>query len=110
MSKPRPVRIQLKRAKGWDAHAAAGNGLPIAYVHRPLIYANPFRFPNGNRAAQARAVRCFETALVGGRLPFTVDDVRRDLRGNNLGCFCRLDEPCHADVLLRIANKWSPTR
>lgn len=26
------------------------------------------------------------------------------LRGKNLSCWCGLDEPCHADVLLRLAN------
>ncbi|WP_246839785.1 DUF4326 domain-containing protein [Pseudarthrobacter sp. NIBRBAC000502771] len=28
-----------------------------------------------------------------------------DLRGKNLACFCRLDAPCHADVLLELANR-----
>ena len=27
-----------------------------------------------------------------------------DLRGKNLACWCPLDAPCHADVLLRLAN------
>lgn len=27
------------------------------------------------------------------------------LRGKNLACFCALDQPCHADVLLEIANR-----
>jgi O-succinylbenzoate synthase len=26
------------------------------------------------------------------------------LRGRNLACWCRLDRPCHADVLLDLAN------
>lgn len=26
------------------------------------------------------------------------------LRGKNLMCFCPLDQPCHADVLLELAN------
>lgn len=26
------------------------------------------------------------------------------LRGKNLACFCALDQPCHADVLLELAN------
>lgn len=30
---------------------------------------------------------------------------RAELRGKNLACFCPLDQPCHADVLLEIANK-----
>lgn len=28
-----------------------------------------------------------------------------ELRGKDLACFCPLDQPCHADVLLRLANK-----
>lgn len=27
------------------------------------------------------------------------------LRGKNLACWCALDKPCHADVLLKIANQ-----
>jgi hypothetical protein len=27
-----------------------------------------------------------------------------ELRGKNLACWCSLDRPCHADVLLRLAN------
>lgn len=28
-----------------------------------------------------------------------------ELKGKNLMCFCSLDKPCHADVLLKIANR-----
>ncbi|MGE7207485.1 DUF4326 domain-containing protein [Sphingomonas sp. NPDC019816] len=28
-----------------------------------------------------------------------------ELRGKNLACWCPLDQPCHADVLLELANK-----
>lgn len=34
---------------------------------------------------------------------YRVDAIRR-LRGKNLACFCKLSEPCHADILLEIAN------
>lgn len=27
------------------------------------------------------------------------------LRGRDLVCWCRLDHPCHADVLLEISNR-----
>jgi hypothetical protein len=27
-----------------------------------------------------------------------------ELRGRDLACWCPLDEPCHADVLLEVAN------
>jgi hypothetical protein len=30
--------------------------------------------------------------------------VRQVLRGKDLACWCPLDQPCHADVLLEIAN------
>ena len=40
------------------------------------------------------------------------EDLRRrilervgELRGKNLACFCSLDQPCHADVLLELANE-----
>ena len=34
----------------------------------------------------------------------TVDDIRNELRGHDLACWCPLDQPCHADVLLELAN------
>jgi hypothetical protein len=27
------------------------------------------------------------------------------LRGRDLACWCKLDQPCHADVLLELANR-----
>jgi Domain of unknown function (DUF4326) len=36
--------------------------------------------------------------------PPTIDSVRTELRGKNLACFCAIDQPCHADVLLELAN------
>ena len=46
----------------------------------------------------------FRRALVAGELGFGVDDVRRELAGLDLACWCAPDEPCHADVLLTLAN------
>lgn len=31
--------------------------------------------------------------------------LRMELRGKHLACWCPLDQPCHADVLLRVANE-----
>lgn len=31
--------------------------------------------------------------------------IRAGLAGKNLACWCPLDQPCHADVLLEIANE-----
>jgi hypothetical protein len=30
-----------------------------------------------------------------------------EIRGKDLACWCPLDQPCHADVLLEIANSKS---
>lgn len=37
--------------------------------------------------------------------PPTTKEIKAALRGKNLACFCPPDKPCHADVLLRIANR-----
>jgi hypothetical protein len=31
--------------------------------------------------------------------------ITRELRGTNLACWCQPDERCHADLLLKIANR-----
>jgi hypothetical protein len=51
------------------------------------------------------AVRRYRADLLAGRLRITVDDVKRELAGRDLACYCRPDELCHADVLLAIANE-----
>lgn len=38
------------------------------------------------------------------RLKFNESDLA-PLRGKDLACFCPLDQPCHADVLLELANR-----
>ena len=41
----------------------------------------------------------------GRFLRVTADDIRRELAGKDLVCWCPLNRPCHADVLLEIANE-----
>ncbi len=52
-------------------------------------------------ADNAMAVQFFSRLMATGfcqqRLP--------ELRGKNLACWCAIGEPCHADVLLELANK-----
>lgn len=114
--KLRPTRIQLSRRPGWRKPAGA------VVVSRPTRWGNPYKldaykFQNGDgtpaawdeKTARELAIRDFEGALaVGGILPFTVADVRRELAGKVLACWCRLSAPCHADVLLEIANEREP--
>ena len=90
-------RIQRQRKKGWV------KPLNTVNVTRPSKWGNPFKVGNGLTADGA--VRLYRANLEAGLLSITVEDVRRDLKGQDLMCFCPLDQPCHADVLLEIANK-----
>jgi hypothetical protein len=36
-------------------------------------------------------------------------DALGELRGKNLACWCKPGEPCHADVLLELANPKGPS-
>jgi len=45
------------------------------------------------------------SASPSGRfLRVTPAEVRTHLRGKDLACWCKLTDPCHADVLLALAN------
>lgn len=57
--------------------------------------------------AQNVAVDLFEAAVHEARARNArgIIDWLRPLHGHNLACWCRDDEPCHADVLLRLAGK-----
>lgn len=48
-------------------------------------------------------------AAWGSRSPVrvTADDVRRELAGKDLACWCPVGQPCHGDVLLEVANSWA---
>ena len=91
-------RVQLSRRAGWRKPAGA------VVVARPTRWGNPFRVTN--EGTRADAVAAFEQALAVGDpiLGFTTEDVQRELAGRDLACWCPLDQPCHADVLLRLAN------
>lgn len=70
-------------------------------VTRPSRWGNPFRV-GIEAATPAEAVAMFREHL--NHQPALVELARRQLRGFDLGCTCPLDQPCHADVWLEIAN------
>lgn len=86
-----PKRIQRKRTKGWRMPANT------VYVGRGSRYGNPYRVGTALIPDRRAAVEAFEANLPLSRL-------WGELRGKNLACWCPANEPCHADVLLRIAN------
>lgn len=82
-------------------------------VARPTMWGNPFKigqeltFPfnevfGSHVRDRAHAVEIFTTFA---RITVAYEDlVRMELRGRDLACWCPPSEPCHADVLLKIAN------
>ena len=109
-----PHRIRLSRAKGWRMPENT------VKVTRPGPYGNPFvvgelapsvytRFHYGVVETSEQAVALFRRVMVhelSRQTPAAerAVDLVANLRGKNLACWCALDQPCHADVLLEIAN------
>lgn len=69
------------------------------YVGRPTMFGNPFSVPHDG--TRKEVIEKFEQ-YVRSR-PDLLAHIRRELRGKNLICWCA-PLPCHADVLLRLAN------
>lgn len=116
-----PVRVQRRRERGWRM---PDGGI---YVGRGTRWANPWPvyqdqgglwfttgpgldrriFGDGRAGTHAIAVDLFRLAATGGRgseaLKFKPSDIRT-LRGHSLVCWCALDLPCHATVLMELAN------
>lgn len=114
-----PKRIQMSRQRPWRAENP-----DAVIVARPGRWGNPYAVqkaadgewavcwiaPDGDRipvgAEQTRdeafavVLRVFrDLVLDGGGFPSV-----ESLRGKDLACWCPLDQPCHADVLLDLAN------
>jgi len=97
----KPVRLQLSRAKGFDLQKLSSemNKLPAVNVARPTKWGNPFRVDTMRDASQA--VAAYRERLMRDSLFREL----RELRGKNLACWCKPGDPCHADVLLELANR-----
>ncbi len=111
-------RIQRRRTKGWrmpegavcvDRSTPWGNRFLIDgpdlkgnwWVYDGRYDDAPERHLTRTQAAQDACDR-YEVALrCDGAL---LEQARHALRGKVLVCWCRLDQPCHADVLLELAN------
>lgn len=116
MSARPPARIQLSRAKGWRMPP---NTVSVA---RPGPFGNPFTVADlrdsGYRCSDTEAaavcVMAFRRWLAGdtrywmgpesARARATILARLPELRGKNLACWCKLGEPCHAEILLELAN------
>jgi hypothetical protein len=116
-----PQRIQRRRTKGWRMPENT------VYVGRGTKWGNPWVVHEHceacgedlescdkpiNASTREGATRKFRYAyaypLIGQPAMPDADEVRYELAGKNLMCWCPLDQPCHADVLLEIANQEEP--
>jgi hypothetical protein len=96
------------------------------YVGRPSRWGNPFRIgvpfcgptirePHSPTevvdafrtwiALDTLAPLFWDRELIAAHVQMKAGLARGDLLGRDLACWCPLDQPCHADVLLRIANE-----
>ena len=113
-----PQRVQLSRRKGWRLPANTVN------VARPSRWGNPYKVATGCQSTDlgSRAIVTLmfhalaatdepQTRECVHTLPYpTLAEIRAELAGKNLACWCPLPEPgqpdwCHAAVLLRVANE-----
>jgi hypothetical protein len=125
-----PQRIQLKRTKGWrlppNCVAVArptvfGNPFTVAAAREAGCGTHN---PDGTRASEAESTRrlaewCVSLFRRWLSVPNQMDyvgpvaELRKakllarlpELRGKDLACWCKPGEPCHADVLLELANR-----
>lgn len=126
-----PVRVQRKRTRGWKMPANTvyvGRPGPFGnpFYSRPDAGPRSFSFEVWlfrRWIYKALGLTIFEKRETVELKDFmekmaTPYDVRRNaanaekiikilplLRGKNLACWCPLDQPCHADILLELANK-----
>lgn len=95
-----PVRIQLSRRGGWRMPANT------VKVCRPGPFGNPYKAGDPHIGSNADAKMAFFNFMWRTEKGIALSErARRELRGKNLACWCKPGEPCHADVLLKIANE-----
>ena len=120
-----PERVQRKRTKGWTMPANT------IYVGRPTRWGNPFSAQPWLDLAES--IEIYRLAVQGvwnsKHLRNLTDEEFQathaawrhwrhrlgtghpielawsELAGKNLACWCKPDDPCHADVLLELANR-----
>lgn len=107
---PTPVRLQLRRSKGWNLQALsqATNGLPAVVVSRPGKWGNPFKVGDrdpelGIKLDRERAVLLFRREMAD---EMKCPECRG--RGWNVG-ECHPQETCGAcDGAGKVPHKPSP--
>lgn len=120
----RPRRVQMSRQHPWRAEYPEA-----VIVARPSRWGNPF---DVRTYGLDLSLKLFRNCALGIWNPSLLEQsqtdaywdatyqahtewmrrvgfnptelIRYDLRGRDLACWCPLDQPCHGDVLLELAN------
>ena len=91
-----PKRIQRKRSKGWRMPEGA------VYVGRPTKWGNPYKV--GEFDSGFGRILSLQDCLNNYEIDCNSRADLLELNGKDLVCWCPLDKPCHADILLRPSN------
>jgi len=99
----KPISVQRKRTKGWRVPPNT------IYVGRGTKFGNVFKIGcktlNGTIIKDRKmAVEFYKKDIKRYAKDLFYNTVKNELKGKNLMCWCPLSEPCHADILLKIAN------
>lgn len=101
----KPKRIQRKRQRGWKMSEQSER--QVVYVGRPTKWGNPFKLiPGSISHTREGIVQLYAEVLERNETDWAkwINDHIHELAGKNLACWCSLDQICHADVLLALAN------
>lgn len=93
----------MKRIKGFRLQEESKriNGLSCVLVTRPSKWGNSSLVDKVNTPEQA--VKDYWHFLTI-RHKELVNEAKKELKGKNLACWCKLDQDCHVRTLLSIAN------
>jgi hypothetical protein len=108
----KPVRIQLSRTKGWrmpeNTVKVDGSTKWGSPFFPTMLLASGSRrgLKQGEPIGATGAVEAFRTLMATNmrKEPAKTVALLEQLRGKNLACWCKPGQPCHADVLLELAN------
>ena len=87
-------RVQRKRTAGWRMPPNT------VYVGRPTRWGNPFLMAEWGRQGAIDRYRLW----LESKLDVWADFLE-PLKGKDLACWCPLNKPCHADILLEFLER-----
>ncbi|MBB4574436.1 DUF4326 domain-containing protein [Rhizobium lentis] len=134
MTTPVRLQLSRAKGFNLQAASEAANGLAAIKVDRTSPFGNHYAFSKdpfskpavwdvfgrgtivkscaSRQEAVEYAIECYRADIcnTGPHNHRLIDpvptpaDIAKALRGFNLACWCKLGEPCHADILLELAN------